>query len=193
MPTATLSLGTFANDATAGDNAWSNPSNAATQNTTYAQVSNADLQTSQRLKCTNQSGATAIADAATITAVRVYVRGKSTNAASTRIQEIYLVKAGTTQTGATNLAATPQNLTTSDATYTFGGSGTHGVTLTGADVKNSGFGCSIRIEDISTDEGSEIVNVDHVYMDVDYTNPTYGLQRARGRLMMYMRRILLAD
>lgn len=194
MPTATITFGTFASDSTgAAGVAWTNAANAASQNTTYATSSLNDGEVTQRLKATAPaSGATAIDDAATISAIRVFVRAKSAGGGDNNIYEAYVVKGGTTQTGGTNHAASPTALTTSDATYQFGSADTFGVAFTGADVKAAGFGCSIRVGDTSGEEAAVTVSVDYIYAEVDYTNPPAGgplIDRTRNRLLMSPRRV----
>jgi hypothetical protein len=199
MATATITFGTFASDNSNGaTGAWSNGSNAASSNNGYATCLPGDGLSTQRFKFTNGSGGEAIDDAATISAVRLFVEGSAAVAAKTFTStEAYLVKGGTTQTGATNKASGTINSTT-DATKQFGAADTFGVTLTGADVKDSGFGGSLVYRDDTGDEGTNTIRFDYVYAEVDYENPAAaatpkGFERARMRLLGYMRREALAS
>jgi hypothetical protein len=186
MATATITFGTFASDNSNGaTGAWSNGSNAASSNNGYATCLPGDGLSTQRFKFTNGSGGEAIDDAAAV-AAKTFTS-----------TEAYLVKGGTTQTGATNKASGTINSTT-DATKQFGAADTFGVTLTGADVKDSGFGGSLVYRDDTGDEGTNTIRFDYVYAEVDYENPAAaatpkGFERARMRLLGYMRREALAS
>lgn len=175
MATATITFGTFANDAAAGDVPFSNTGNAATENGTSAAAPIDDLQTTQRFKFTNGSGGAAIADAATINTIAFRAKASANGGSGTvRFMECFLVKGGTSQTGATNHGNGTPGLTGTLAFHTLGGVDTFAVAMTGADVKASGFGGSIRFEDITGDEASNQINLDYLEAVVDYTNPTAG-------------------
>lgn len=193
MPTATITFGTFASDnANGGSSAWSNGSNAASSNNTYATSDVLPVAESERFKFTNGSGGTLIDDAATITAVRLFCEcSVGTGGVTIDVTEAFLVKGGTTQTGATN-KATGTISSTTDATKQFGSNDTFGVTLTGADVKASGFGGSLVVANNDPSELTYTVRFDYVYAEVDYTNPSNGgplIDRTRTRLLMSPRRV----
>ncbi|MCE9565864.1 MAG: hypothetical protein K8U57_27885, partial [Planctomycetes bacterium] len=110
---------------------WTNPNNIKTADTVYATCAPDAASTiyTYLLQATNFGFA--IPAGATITGVTVTYRGKVSNDAVTgnlRLRDIYLLKAGTQAgTNQTNSA----NLTTTDTTYTRGGSSSlWGTTLT---------------------------------------------------------------
>lgn len=168
MATASVTFGTFAGTG------WSNAANAASSDNVYATVQVADSGTCAEFTATGPSGVSEIADGATISAIRMYCECSCQNAGKVfAFTQVYLVKAGTTQSGATN-KATGGSSSTTDATVQFGASDLWGVALTGADVKNSGFGVSLVVQNNTGDEGSSTFRVDHVRGEIDYTNPVPG-------------------
>jgi hypothetical protein len=147
--TAAKYAGTVAEDASAGTTAWTNPTNAqgSVDATVAVAASAAGGVFTRRLKATNFGFTTSdVPTGSTINGfiIRTRVRGGTNNRAF--MQELYVVKGGTTQTGATNLGeGSGTNWTNVLANRSYGGaSQKFGLTWTVADVTDSGFGLSIQ-------------------------------------------------
>lgn len=173
--TGATNPGTLADDATVGTVAWNNPSNASSQNNTYASlIADGDLTTTHYLKVTNFGFA--IPTGATINGIKAEVDKYSTlfvlGSDDFKDFQVRAVKGGTI--GSTDRADATSWATTDTNTYTtYGGSSDlWGDTWTPADINSSGFGfaisarntCSICSVGISDD-----VFIDHIRMTIYYT------------------------
>jgi hypothetical protein len=170
--TAAKYAGTVAEDASAGTTAWSNPTNAQGSNdsTVATAASAAGGVFTRRLKATN-FGFTAsdIPTGSTINGfiIRTRVRGGTNNRAY--MNELFVVKGGTTQTGATNLGeGSGTTWSNSLANRSYGGaSQKFGLSWTVADVTASDFGLSLQAGRNNTTT-AEVAWFEVV---VDYTAP----------------------
>lgn len=173
------SPGTLASDATVGTIAWSNPSNAASQNNTYASATapGDDSYVSEYLKGTNLG--LSIPAGATINGIVAEVDGYCVpDFDNTTDNAVRIVKGGVI--GSTNMskASGPSiGSTYSDSnTYSVYGSSSNlwGTTWTPADINASNFGVAISF---NLGRGDE-VRIDHVRITVYYTvsggNPNGG-------------------
>lgn len=165
---ASASPTAVANDAANGGTlTWSNPTNAEVQDTTCASVAVSASNLSETLKCTGYGFV--IPGGATIQGVQVTIVWKVGSGGFAFEDAFpYLVKAGTVQLSTTWHVATNVGGGLSFTTTTYGGpTDTAGLTLTGSDVNNSGFGAAI--ETGGGGIGSGTVLVDYVEMTVWYT------------------------
>lgn len=159
-----LSPGTLASDGAHGSNAWSNPSNAASSNDTYASV--ATDGTSEYLKATNFGFA--IPAGATINGIVVDIERKAAMAGVTD-DRVRIVKGGTVQT---EDKAAPGTWPTDDTVATYGDSSSlWGAAWTAGDINDSGFGVVLSVS-VTSDQA----DVDHITITVHYTEeiPTDG-------------------
>lgn len=130
---------TFTSDATLGVVAWTNPTNAAVQDATYATAVLLLSQISNYLKVTGFGFA--IPADATISGVTVNIRRSGNTLNATQDDSVKLVQGGTI---AGNEKASGSLWATSDATATYGSStDLWGLTLVPADVNLSTFGVGI--------------------------------------------------
>lgn len=157
-----------------GDQAWSNPGNAATTNNTYATFTDSSAG-SNYLKAVNFGFA--VPSGATINGITVEIERKANVSAGggggARITDlnVKLVKGGTVS-GSNKASAT--RWTTSEAYFTYGGAADlWGLTLTDADVNASNFGVVLSVVGNLAD-GSETGSVDHIRMTVTYTGGAGG-------------------
>lgn len=178
---------TFADDTTIGDAgvaAWANPSNAGTNDTSYASVdldgSGSLLDQSHYLKCTNLTNLSSIPDGSTINGIRVTVRGfyaeiePGSNAPS--YNNIRLFIGGSYQGDNKALTPVDQNLDT-EVANNFGGAAdtwSLGVALTAANIKDSAFGVGIAIIQNGGNGDETTSNIDYVEFLIDYTEPVEG-------------------
>lgn len=149
---------------------WSNPGNAQTQNDTDATnpvtVAFPD-NASSYLKALNYGDFSSIADGATIDLVTVYIRRKLTASGAQTVNDhvVKLVKGGTVS--GNNKADLVTDYTDSYSIITYSYTPAQwGVTLTGADVKATDFGCVFSCKVTEFCSG---VSVDHIYMEITYS------------------------
>jgi hypothetical protein len=161
-----------------GDQAWSNPGNAATSNSTHATFTDSSAG-SNYLKAVNFS--LSIPSGATINGITVEIKRKANLSQSggggARITDVTvkLVKGGTIS-GTNKASAT--RWTTSEAYFTYGGAADlWGLTLTDSDVNASNFGVVLSVAGNLAD-GSETGSVDHIRITVDYTAVAGGQKSA---------------
>lgn len=150
--TAAKNAGTVANDASAGNTAWSNPTNAqGSSDATAATSSVTGTNTTQRLKATNFGFTSSDLPAgAVIDGIQVDVRHTAGTANRVSDSELFVVKGGATQTAASNLASATK-WANSIATFTYGGpSELFGLSWAQADILSSGFGVSLRAKGSNT-------------------------------------------
>jgi hypothetical protein len=150
------------------DNAWVNPTNiyAAGEAEVSAATFDAGDQT-HVLKATKYDFSV-IPDTATIDGVQVIINARYANALVS-IDLCQLLDVSGAKVG-TNLAATPVDLTTSAANYTFGDStNSWGNSLTASWVKDIDFGVAIGCLAGSTGNSNNDVFIDSVTMEVWYT------------------------
>jgi len=151
--------------------AWSNPSNAASSDNSYATasglISGAGSDTTHYLKATNFGFS--IPGGATITGIKVEIERKATqNSDLVKDNKIQLVKAGTIQS--TNKATTT-TWPTSDAVASYGGSSDlWSGSWTPSDINDSGFGVAIEAATKNVVmSNTETASVDHIKITVYYT------------------------
>jgi len=174
MPSTGLTLtGTGANNADAGDKAWTSPTNSQADDAANAQAlfdTGGVSQTSQYLHCTNFGFA--IPAGATVVGVVVRWQKVWTGAGAARIQDhtIQLIKAGTRS--GNNKADTVTNWTATPTNFDLGSSSdSWGVSLTGSDVNLSTFGVALRATRDGASGSSPAAEVDAVWINVHYTVP----------------------
>ncbi len=164
---------TFADDATVGTVAWTNPSNAQFSDDSRAVASAIPASTGigHYLLATNPTAYyPAIPSGSTITGVIIFYERSSNNSSSIRENSIKLVKGGaivgTDQTDAVNWTGT-----TDSARMAGGGSNLWGTTLSDTDVQAVGFGVAISAKNIHATVAAD-ARIDHVRVHVFYTPPT---------------------
>lgn len=170
--TAAKYAGTVAEDASAGTTAWTNPTNAQGSNdsTVAVAASAAGGVNTRRLKATNFGFTTSdIPTGSTINGfiIRTRVRGGTNNRAY--MNELFVVKGGTTQTGATNLgegSGTTWSNSLTNRSYG-GASQKFGLSWSDSDVRASNFGLSLQAGRGNT------TTVECAWFEVivDYTTP----------------------
>lgn len=164
MPSQTRSPGTISNDASFGTTAWSNPSNAASSNDSYATVAVDNTPTdSQYLKVSN-FGFT-IPAGATINGIEDKIEKSRAGGLENVIdRRVRVVKGGVI--GSTD-KADATSWPTTDTIFTYGGaSDLWGETWTDSDVNASNFGGVIAA---GTDAAPGTAQVDHWERTVHYT------------------------
>lgn len=157
------SPGTLADDNAIGTVAWSNPSNAASSNDSYATYTEAGTSgTSHYLKATNFSFNVPVQ--AVITGVEVKIE-KSKTDHNWRDNTVKLVVAGSV-VGSNK--ATADDYSASDTVVTYGSGGDlWGVNLSPGAVNASNFGV-VLATDKTAGAGSESARVDHIQISVHY-------------------------
>lgn len=174
--TGLVIAGSGANDASAGDVAWTTPGNVTASDNSRAQAINIDSgQTSQYLKATGFDFS-AIPAGSTIDGIQVRVERSEKYGNNNSVDHtIQLLKAGS-RVG-TNKADTVTNWPTTDTNADYGGStDLWGTTWTLAQIQASNFGVSIRFGP-PTSKNHEAY-VDAVWIKVWYTVPTGASMQA---------------
>ena len=167
--------GTGANNADAGNNAWTSPGNiTATDNADATTGVIAVNNTSQYLHGTNFGFATGdlVPSGATIDGIEVRVERAQTSGGlcNIRDQTIQLIKGGTRQ--GDNNADTGTNWPTTDTNKDYGGAANlWSLTLSAADVRAADFGVAVRVSAVGTDDDATAF-VDAVWINVHYTEST---------------------
>lgn len=163
-----LSAGTGADDASAGFDTWSNPSNITASDNSYATVSNGAGSTSHYLKGTNFGFS--IPDGATIDGILVEIeRSILTTAGAKSVTDsaIRIVKADGS-IGTTNKSA-GATWTTTDTYASYGGSSDlWGETWTAQNINDVDFGAVLAVV-TAADVGTATAQVDHMRITVYYT------------------------
>ena len=159
--------GLGANNADAGNNAWTTPTNAQADDAAYANSAFTVVpQTSQYLHCTTFGFA--VDAGATIDGIIVRVPRSQVIVGVHQIQDnnIILIKGGTRS--GTDKADTATNWPTTDTNKDYGtATDLWGNTLTPADVNATNFGVAIRCKNSGDDDGT--ARVDAVWIDVNFT------------------------
>ena len=159
--TAATSPGTLANDASFGDVAWSDASNAASSNDTYATSAIAISQTSQYLKATNFGFS--IPGGSRIDGITVEIEKSVTALSNVTDVRVRIVKGGAI--GSTDKSDV-DNWSTTDTYETYGGAADlWGETWTATDINVSTFGVVIAAQYGS---GVPTAQVDHIRITVTY-------------------------
>lgn len=163
--------GTVANDSSAGDGDWSNPSNVGATDTTYATIvlnGTGAVLTSHYLKATTFGFS--IPSGATVNGISASVIRKASQQTSTKFavdSSVKLVKGGTI--GGTDKADTSTKYLTSDGTATYGGSADlWGQTWLYSDINASNFGIAFA-SDGNAFTNNQTVSVDSITLSVTYT------------------------
>lgn len=180
--------GTGANNADAGDKAWSNPGNATnTDDAQYAGVGDIPKSTgtSQYLHMTNFG--LSVPSGATIDGIEARVRGGSAVANQIADNTIQLIVGGS-RAGANNASATKWPTYSNRANADYGGaSNLWSLSPTRADVVASNFGLAVRVTQTSG-SGTGYARVYSVWLNVHYTEATgntgafFALFSVRDRL-----------
>lgn len=158
--------GAGANNADAGNVAWSTPGNVTADDAAYATASVPGGQTSQYLHATTFGFAI---PSATIDGIQVRVqRNEASLGDNAKDHTIQLIKGGTRS--GTNNADTATNWPTTDTNKDYGGTADlWGNTLSAADVNASNFGVAVRITSIEVTKGNAEPKVDAIWIAVEYT------------------------
>lgn len=166
--------------------AWTNPSNAATNNSSYATVALNNGEQADYLTATNFGFS--IPSDATITGVQVDLKGM-TPAGTGVNSNSNLLKAGSA-VGSTRQVV----LTTVDQYWPMGlaSSDMWGTTLTPAEANASNFG--VRNSFYNADVNTRGIYIDHIQMTIGYTQPAtggmfFGFVRKAWELLTGKRRI----
>lgn len=167
--------GTFANVDLFGGTGWTNPSNAASSNNSYATFSFNDDGQSQMLTATNFGFS--IPTGATIDGIVAEVERKiSASQPSVRDNYVALTKDGTTDPGGDGKQDAVTDYPTSDGYATYGGAADlWSLTWTAEEINATGFGLFFA----TMGGDSETVSVDHIRITVYYT-PAAGGGIPRG-------------
>lgn len=158
--------GSGANDASAGDVAWSTPTNIASSDDSYATSAIGSLQTTQYLVATGFGFS--IPAGATINGITVEIEKSRTGLGSVNDLAVRIVKGGVIgSTDKSNATAWP----TTDAYTTYGSSSdVWGETWTSTDINASNFGVMIR--GTNNAARSATARVDHIRITITYTPAT---------------------
>lgn len=174
---------TVVNDSAAGTVAWTNPSNAASSNNSYAETGTLfAASTTNYLKATNFGFA--IPSGATIDGIAVDVEMMIKFAgADIRDQAVRIVKGGTI--GATDKSRAGVDWPSADAYITYGSSSDlWGESWTDSDINSSNFGFAIR--GIYIGAKTAVGQIDHIRITVTYTTAggiTYNQTASGGAVV----------
>lgn len=160
---AVYTFPTAATNSGVGSVDWTNPSNALTDDSTYASVVTGTGNQSYYLWLTNPNP-TEIGDSDTIDAIRIRMRRDASTNNRVEDYEIRIIVAGVVS--GDNKADTVTKWGVVSTTITYGdlASDVWSLTLTGADVKASNFGFAVSIEGAGGAEGRvEFVDVTFEY------------------------------
>lgn len=160
------SPGTLADDSGVGTIAWSNPSNAASSNNSYATAALAISEVSHYLKATNFGFS--IPGGSTINGITVEIEQSQTGALI-KDHRVRIVKGGSI--GSTDKAAAG-NWTVMDGYITYGGAADlWGETWTDSDINATTFGVAIA----AINNGAmATAQVDHIRITITYTAGAAG-------------------
>lgn len=169
LDTGWLDLTSFSS--VGGSNAWTNPSNAASSNNTYAAEATVSTTASDNTYLQAVDLASNVPTGATIYGIETRIEaGRSAGAATINFDTVQLIIAGTKS--GSNLAS-GSIASGSEAYYSFGGANNlWGLTPTDSDVNNANFGIALRI--VRSGPTALSVNVDHMQMKVYYTGGSAG-------------------
>lgn len=172
--TGAVSPGTLADNNAVGTATWSDPSNAASSNNSYASLA-IDGTTSHYLKATNFDFS-AVPDGATIDGILVEIERHMSGADITD-SAVRIVKADGT-VGTTNKASGTGWVTTLNTYYSYGGaSDVWGETWTASDIKDADFGVVLSV--VSVIDFSNAF-VDHIRITVYYTTAAAESETSKG-------------
>lgn len=173
-----ISPATIVNNTDLGAYAWSNPSNAATENGVHAVCTMGLFDSSNYLKATNFG----FDVSGTIDGIVVEVK-RFASAGAVAGTEYRLVIGGTVSGDNKAEGAWPGSL----AYGTFGGAADKwGLTPTPVQITANDFGFAMRCEDT---DGSGEASVDHIRITVYYTTTGNMVQRAVSRRVSNLRRM----
>ncbi|HLC23515.1 MAG TPA: hypothetical protein VJL08_03645 [Dehalococcoidia bacterium] len=182
-----LSPSTIVNATGIGTIAWQNPGNAAASDDVRAQADMNPADSTNWLKATDFDFSE-MADDDTVDGIVLEIERSDQNSGDGLVSDlgVRLVVAGVIQ--ATDKSAVGNWPGTPDAYQSYGGAAeTWGETLTGADVKVTGFGAALAVQEASGDSTIRAY-VDHMRMTVYYTLVATGQPaRARGAFVPGMR------
>lgn len=161
--------GTFADDASVGTVAWSNPSNAQTSNDARATATSITTNVvSHYLKATNFGFS--IPSGATIDGILVEIERSASTSNNNKDNSIKIVKGGTIQG---NEKAVADAWPTTDAYASYGGAADlWGLTWTPTDINAADFGVVVSAQSYSG--GLLGARVDHIRITIYYTDVVNG-------------------
>lgn len=144
--TGWLSPGTIVEDTSAGSRTWSNVTNAAASDDSYATATLLTATVTYLLKATNFGAS--IPAGATITGIETVVEASSSGTPAIKDDNVYLVKANDEYT--LHSASTGSTIAISDTEYTFGNSTSlWNETWTADDINNSNFGVGYQFNGVT--------------------------------------------
>ena len=151
-----------------GNPAWANADRAQTSNNSDADVDLNDNDTSDALVCYDYGFA--IPGGATVFGIVVNVERATSSGGSPRRDALMVVLKGFAATPADR--STTTNYTTTDVVEPHGGAtDLWGATWTPAEINDIGFGMGFAAQKAGTTGGAETVFVDHVEIEVHYSQP----------------------
>lgn len=165
--TGAVRAGTGANG-TNGALVWTDPGNIASSNNLHAQAGTTSMTATQTRNLQATSFAFALPSGATVRGIGVEVEAQAAIVgAGPTWYLVRLLKAGVAVGDNRSAGA---SLTSSDATYSFGGAtDLWGTTWSAPEINAGGFGCELQFTMQSDGETVESVYVDHVRITVFYT------------------------
>lgn len=166
MPTETYTAtGRGLSDNSAGDVAWANPSNIEADDASATTAALTSAQTSEYLNC-DTFGFSTIGDTDVVTGIQVRIQKREAAGAGS-IRDLSLeILVGGVRTG-NDLGDTGTDWPTSEAAVVHGGVAEDwGLSITGADVKAVGFGCSLRVQEVTG--GNRTAGPDFLEMQITY-------------------------
>lgn len=150
---------------------WTNPTNVQTSNNIYATIDLMNLTVCRLLKATDYGFS--IPAGATINGILVTIERKAASASRVSDLNVYLIKAGVTQSAEDKASAEHWAIT--DENVTYGGvSDLWSNTWTADDVNNSGFGVGLRAQQ-AVDGTDVTASVDWMGITVYYTEFSSGV------------------
>jgi hypothetical protein len=167
--TTLTTVGTFAENSSAGNLGWTNISNADVANDTYATsaLSGSGGATPQTYYLVATNWSAAVPSNATIVGVVVKIEHKQ-SASGIRLTELKLVKGGTIQ--GTDHGVDGTNISTTETEDSYGGAADMwGLALAYSDINASDFGVAFRYR--NNNASARTVSVDNITIVVYYTTP----------------------
>jgi hypothetical protein len=158
--TSTVTTGAYADGAP-----WFNASNASKDDDKYAFVSLTNNASSTLLRC--QNFGFSIPVNSTINGITVHIIAKANSENKVRFDDIILLDAAGAS-GGNDLSSLTYISSTSEKTYTFGGTTeTWAISPTVAMVNDTDFGVVIRVRNVYAETWAALI--DYVSMEIDYT------------------------
>lgn len=173
--TSTVTTGAYADGVP-----WTDPSNASEDDNNYTIVSLPSNTSSTLLRC--QNFGFSIPVNSTINGITVHIRAKANSETKVRFYDIILLDAAGAS-GGNDLSSLKYISSTSDNTYTFGGTTeTWAISPTVAMVNDTDFGVVIRVRNVYKATYNALI--DYVSMEIDYNTPYKNIA---SKFMYYQR------